>query len=527
MVLRVATLARALRCAAAVLAAATAAAAQGELDTRPGLESEVLEFDAVLQADLDALLADPVVLDAHAGLERLQVLPWLDAAALAVLSQALPVENLDALAALPPWDAARVRRLAPFVQPAPLAAQRSGPVWRVVSGARPDQLDLRVERGPLRAVVRQPGRGPLAVRGALQWSSRRGGFAAGGLRATQGLGLVMGPHAWGTDASAAIQPLVVPAQRSVARVPWLQGAAMHTSGGGLAVYAGRGAAGALQAVSLGGAHVRASVVHAGSAWRSGALLRIGAAGEWAAAEVARGPEGVAFAIAAQARAGNLEIASRADARPDGWAEAHGAGSAASAGAVQGNVRWRNASTVLSARAARGWRPGGGDVRSITSLQALEMSLRAAGCVFDALWTGRGSATDEVAGMDAVQRDRRRESWGLRAARAQARRALVLDLRRWHDTARDQAWQVQWSMGAARRRVTLALAGFTVSHSRALGLPVAGTAADSRLRGRGMRLAGGVHGAARGVELRALVAALASAERGWEVQAHAAVGLRLP
>lgn len=519
MVLRLATL--------AVLAAAAAATAQVEPASVPGLESEVFEFDAVLQADLDALLADPVVLDAHADLDRLQVLPWLDAAALASLSAALPVDDLSALALVPPWDAARVRRLVPFVQPAPPAgsAPRSG--WRVMTGARPEQLDVRVERGTLRAVARQPGRSALAIRGALQWSGPRGGFVAGGLRATQGLGLVLGPQAWGTDASAAIQPIAAPAQRSVGRTPWLQGVALYTARGGLALYGGHGGAGALQALSVGNAHARGAVVRVGPEWRAGGFLRVGDTADWAAAEIARGPEGVAGAVAAQARAGNLEIASRFDARPDAWGDGGAAGTAASAGAAQGRARWRNGRAVLSARAARGWRSGAAGLRAATSALALDMSLRAADCMLDALWTGRTSETEEVDPAGAVRSGRRRESWGVRATRAGAGGRFAFDLRRWQDTARDQAWQVHWSAGPVRRRLALALAGFTVSHSRALGLPVSGTGADSRLQGRGMRLAAGVTGVLRGFEVRALAAGRASAERGWEVQAHAAATVRWP
>lgn len=525
MVLHVAALVRALAGAAVVVLAAPAAVAQGDLDLQPGLEPEVFEFDAVLQADLDALLADPVVLDAHADLERLRAVPWLDAAALGVLARALPVEDLDVLAALPPWDAARVRRLAPFVQPA-LAAPRSAPAWRVATGARPDRLDVRVERGAVRAVVRQPRGGPQSARGAVQWSGRWGGLAAGGLRASQGLGLVLGPQAWGADAGAAIQPLTSPVQRTVARVPWLQGVAVHSRGGNLAVYGGRGAGGALQALSAGGAHVRVMAVRSGPAWRTGACVRRGDTGNWAAAEVARGPEGVAGALAAQVHAGPWEVASRLDARPEDWGDG-GAASAATSGAAQAQARWRTARLALAARAARGWRSGPGPDRTTNSLRTLDAGLRAAGCVFDALWTWRTTVTEEIDGVDAVQRARRRESWALRAARAGARGGWVFDLRRWQDTARDHAWQALWSAGPGGCRVTLALAGFATSHSRALGVPVGGTAADTRLRGRGTRLAAGVQVRARGLELRAVGAALATAERGWELQAHAAAGLRWP
>ena len=161
------------------------------------------------------------------------------------------------------------------------------------------------------------------------------------------------------------------------------------------------------------------------------------------------------------------------------------------------------------------------------MQALDASWRTGGWVFDALWTGRQTGAEEIDGVDTVQSERRRESWVLRAARAGPRRGLVFDLRRWRDTVSDGAWQVLWSTGPGGCRVTLALSGFAAAHSRAFGLPVGGTAADTRLRGRGTRLACGVQARARGFEVRALGAALATAERGWELQAHAAAVLRWP
>jgi hypothetical protein len=379
-------------------------------------------------------------------------------------------------------------------------------------------LDARATAGPLRLVGRASTRAETVSSVSLTF--RHATVAAGGIRAAHGLGLVLGGGAAAADAVAF--PRAQALEPSIARAPWLRGIAAGGAAGW--AYAGAGREGPLRAAVLGYGRQRriafARVEEAG-ATASGVFAVVPSPAGRAGVEVARGREGIAAAIACEARSDDAVLAARIDDAPLPPTSSDPSRRVAAA-LLRARIRRTAAAAEIVSRVR--FERGSGGTRTLLHAHALEWTVRHTHATLEGTASLR-TARKEVLDLAAPDLDHE-------AARALALRArpaacaeLAIECRMWHDRALDRAWQVALHRGRGSRSLTVALATFATTRSRAVGLPFAGAGLSSRVRGRGARFAAGAACAMRGVELR--LAASASAGPAWSTAFQATLALRRP
>jgi hypothetical protein len=481
---------------------------------------------AVLSA-LDDLLADPVRL-VRADVDRLRVLPWLDADDLAALGAALPIANAADLMARTGWPRDVVARTAPFLRFAPAA-----PIG-VALHCDARRTEVRLSHAALGIAARiRGGRAGCAT-------ARRGDATAtvGDLRLGLGQGLLVWTSSLGLDVGAApvrrAPGIVAATSRSGVRgagVEWRRRRSQAFAAGGRTP-AGRAAAAA-------GARARFGATWVGLAWaraegRDGFGIdaaRRHAAGRLAAEAAATAGGGAGGALAFEGGRGRAAFGLRLQATRGallGWA-----------GVERGT---ESARAVLATARLE----GGGRALEVEALHASaetplgERTSRWA-------WSGRGACRLAGArvGLHVVHRERRRASLvaggeALRATRALGVTATVrvvrpggwqvgADARARGDPARlDRAWQAAAERNGRNTGATFSVASFVAARRWTLSIPGAGAAdGAATVRGDGIRVAAALRLAWRGCTLGGVAAWIWGDPTAPRVRADAALALHWP
>ena len=524
-----------LRMAALIAVVAVAPVAAFDTDSLPPAAPAVFDTsgafatDAAVLAAIDALLVDPVRLHAE-DLERLRILPWLDAGDIAALGAALPLGGASELVSRAGWSADAAARTLPFLRFA--SRPRAAPPWALTLRGDRRRIDVRVAhaRAHLAARVRDERGGSLAVRHA-------------GLRAVGGdfrLGIAQGLLMW-TSASA----LDVGAA-PVRRTPGVVAAATRS---GL-----RGGAFELQRARLdcnfGGGTSRAGVrgMAATCGLRRGdqrlgvAVARVaerdGAGVDWSSRRGARRVAAEAVWVAPAAHA----VALAAESRHDAWR--WGVRVQSTRGAL---LEWagieRGAARTHAAAAQLRWthRDGEAGVDVVHAAARHADGVRVERSAWDASCEWRAARTR--AGFQVTSRARRTTSLAGGGEPVRTTQTLSVRGRVQHAAASgwvlqlegrargdprhlDRAWQLACERDARHGGVALSLASFRAVRRWALAVP-GGAGVAASVRGDGMRVAAAARGVWHGVSLQMMAACIWEDGLPLRTRADAGASMRWP
>lgn len=483
--------------------------------------------DESLLLALDELLMDPVALEGG-SVERLRLLPWLDAEHIEALRRARPPRSLVELAGLPGWDAERAQRSAPFVRFAPSTSRppnvRRGALRTAWLRARRDVL-VDVTQAPLRFVARgvdsrSDGRSAAL---AAETSTLRG--VAGDMRLRHAQGLLW----WsGDERLRATSPAVRSASgilldSSLQRERVVRGLAVETRGAlGVRVLLGTNAGDDVRIVTAAtptrAGRFEAGMVRVGTrAWWGGAwrhrrahhdatLEVAGRAGRWAARA------GATWRTPRTHLRGRLEGSEPFSLSPGSTASAVERRSTTRRALLQTGARWR--SVRLDLGLVQSSRREGSGKRRDTLERQIQVAWRQRPHAVEArLRLGRWGERD-VGLEDFASPDEGRTSNLLLRFRTMPRATTTLSLEYRALDARHTAqgttdlataWVVRIEQ-RARRLTWVAIASSYVAPSgRAVPYapepPMPGTFSSTALRGDGFRLASGAALRLGGAELR--------------------------